>query len=145
MQNRFLLIVIAIGATIDMASSARGNEVVHVELQDPSSGPPSHGMAVFMDKSRVKTGPITFEASNASKDLVHELILAPEPVGEIPYDARRDRVVEKGLHALGEIPNLKPGQHGKLTRTLKPGRYVLLCNEPGHFHSGMIATLTVER
>ena len=49
------------------------------------------------------------------------------------------------MHSLGEITDLKPGAHGKLTLNLKPGSYLLICNEPGHYKAGMTAPLLVEK
>ncbi len=45
--------------------------------------------------------------------------------------------------ALGEVADLEPGKDGTLTVSLPAGKYVLLCNLPGHFAGGMYATLDV--
>jgi len=47
------------------------------------------------------------------------------------------------VRRLGEIPDLAPGKTGTLTVDLKPGSYVLFCNQPGHYHDGMSTVLTV--
>jgi uncharacterized cupredoxin-like copper-binding protein len=62
-----------------------------------------------------------------------------------PYDAKTDRVIESRLHSLGEIGDLKPGARGKLTVNLKPGSYLLFCNEPGHYKAGMSTSIEVEK
>jgi Sulfocyanin (SoxE) domain len=38
---------------------------------------------------------------------------------------------------------LKPETSGKLTLNLKPGPYLLMCNQPGHWHAGMWTKFTV--
>jgi ABC-type glycerol-3-phosphate transport system substrate-binding protein len=43
----------------------------------------------------------------------------------------------------GEVDGVDPGQSKSVTLDLKPGTYVLLCNEPGHFAGGMATTFTV--
>jgi len=95
----------------------------------------------------VEAGRVTFEAVNQSKNLVHEVLVIPAPAEgkALPYDAKGDKVVEKSIHSLGEIGDLKPGAHGKLTLNLKPGKYLLFCNEAGHYKAGMTTPLTVEK
>ena len=44
---------------------------------------------------------------------------------------------------VGEVADLSPGQHVDADIGLAPGRYVLFCNVPGHYDSGMHAVLTV--
>ena len=44
----------------------------------------------------------------------------------------------------GEVPDVEPGAGGKLTVTLPAGKYVLLCNLPGHFAGGMYTELRRE-
>ena len=61
----------------------------------------------------------------------------------LPYDAKEDKVVEESIHSLGEVSEIKPGGHGTLALQLKPGSYLLLCNQPGHYHAGMYSTLAV--
>jgi uncharacterized cupredoxin-like copper-binding protein len=63
----------------------------------------------------------------------------------MPYDKTKNTVIEKRVHPLGEISDLKPGARGTLALNLKPGTYLLLCNEPGHYKSGMSTTLLVEK
>jgi uncharacterized cupredoxin-like copper-binding protein len=42
------------------------------------------------------------------------------------------------------VSELDPGKSGALTITLEPGLYLLFCNVPGHFISGMWTTITVK-
>ena len=44
---------------------------------------------------------------------------------------------------LGEVSELKPGNSGHLAVSLKPGSYVLYCNQPGRAHEGMWSHFTV--
>ena len=64
---------------------------------------------------------------------------------DLPYDTKTDTVVENRVHSLGEISESKPGAHGKLTLNLEPGTYLLLCNHPGHYKSGISTKLVVEK
>ena len=56
---------------------------------------------------------------------------------ELPYSEKQARVIESRIRRLGEISDLKPGASGSLTLNLKPGYYMLICNQPGHYKAGM--------
>ena len=119
-------------------------QLVGVKLQDSSNDPSIAHMRIVIDHDTVKPGRITLLAENQSKTLVHEVVVARVAgAGELPFDARTNRVVEKRVHSLGEISDLSPGKTGKLTINLKAGTYVLFCNQPGHYKDGMVAKLTV--
>ena len=140
-------IALAFGMLASVSQGATSPHVEAITLQDPSVDPSKSGMWMKTDTATVKAGRVSFEAVNLSKDLVHEVLVVPAlPAGkELPYDPKTDTVVEKRVHSLGEISELKPGAHGKLTLNLKPGTYVLLCNQPGHYKSGMSTKLVVEK
>jgi uncharacterized cupredoxin-like copper-binding protein len=139
--------IIVVFSTPSPAAHAATTHVVSIALQDASVDPSISGMVMKIDKQNVKAGRVTLEAVNQSKNLVHEVLIVPAlPQGrELPYDAKKDTVVEKRVHSLGEISELKPGARGKLTLSLKPGKYLLFCNQPGHYKAGMSTTLVVEK
>ncbi len=122
-------------------------QIVAITLQDVSVDPSISGMVMRIDKTKVKAGRVTLVAVNQSKNLVHEVLVVPAlPEGkQLPYDTKKDTVVEKRVHSLGEISELKPGTIGKLTLSLKRGKYLLFCNQPGHYKAGMSTTLVVEK
>jgi uncharacterized cupredoxin-like copper-binding protein len=78
---------------------------------------------------------------------VHEVLVVPAPPPRtlLPYDSKSNVLIEKRIHSLGEISELKPGAKGKLALSLKPGTYLLLCNQPGHYKAGMATTLVVDK
>ena len=122
-------------------------QIIAITLQDPSVDPSNSGMVIKADTTKVKAGRVTLEAVNRSKDLVHEVLVVPAPSDgkELPYDTKTSTIIEKRVHSLGEISELKPGARGKLTLNLKAGTYLLLCNQPGHYKSGMSTKLVVEK
>jgi len=143
-----LLLVIALSfAPLSPIARAATVQVVTITLQDASVDPSISRMVMTTDASSVKAGRVTLEAVNQSKTLVHEVlvVLALQEGKEFPYDTKKATLVEKRMHSLGEISELKPGAHGMLTLNLKPGTYVLLCNQPGHYKSGMSTKLVVEK
>ncbi len=119
--------------------------VVHVDLMDPSSGPAVKSMMIKADRQSVKAGPVEFLVSNDSKTLVHEMIVVSvrDPNTPLPYDSKNSTVIESKIKDLGEASDLPPGTKKTLTLTLKPGKYILICNQPDHYKSGMRTSLTV--
>jgi len=103
-------------------------------------------MGIKLSTDTVPVGDVTFEVTNTSKDTIHEMIVMPlkDPSQVVPYDATMNEVMEDEAGDLGEVSELDPGASGSLTLPLKAGLYLLYCNVPGHFASGMWATLTVK-
>jgi uncharacterized cupredoxin-like copper-binding protein len=133
--------MVAVAVVVFAAPPARADETVDVSLID-------HGMASMsmeVSTEQVKAGPVTFNVTNKSQNLVHEFIVfkSDKPIEELPYKAEEKEVDEDAIEAHNEIEDIDPGKSGTLTVTLVPGTYVLLCNKAGHFKAGMVHTLTV--
>ena len=125
------------GAEADMATDLG----LAVGGTDKSKG----GMWVKASPGIVRAGNVTFEVANGSKDTIHEMIVAPveDPSHPLPYLVAESRVDEDGAGHLGEVSELDPGKAGALKLDLKPGKYILFCNIPGHYMNGMWTMLTV--
>jgi uncharacterized cupredoxin-like copper-binding protein len=102
-------------------------------------------MGVKVDVDTVKTGEITFDVTNDSKDTIHEMIVLPipDPKADLPYDAASMRIDEDAANSIGEVSELEPGAKGRATLRLAPGTYMLVCNIPGHYVLGMWTLITV--
>ena len=103
-------------------------------------------MGVKMSTTDVVAGKITFVAYNASADNEHEMVVARLVDGNkgLVYNADEAKVDEKDANSnLGEVAEMEPGKSGTLTLDLKPGTYVIYCNIPTHYASGMWTILTV--
>jgi uncharacterized cupredoxin-like copper-binding protein len=142
--------IVLVGALLSVSTFACGATgghatVVNVMLQDHSSDPGIASMHIAVDRDSVPAGKVTFRAVNKSKDQVHELVIVrtDSPQAQLPYDEKKQEVVEKRVRHPGEIGDLKPGRSGTLTLNLKPGSYLLICNQPGHYKAGMSAPFSV--
>lgn len=115
-----------------MAATApivNGARVIKVQLGE---------MYVKPTATTVPAGKVTFEAKNAGI-LTHELMIERMPMRfEAP-----GKPVESA--AQGMIQDMSSGQMGKMTVRLKPGKYTLFCNVPGHYAAGQHTLLTVTR
>lgn len=143
-----LRFAIAIGVTTAAAISppARAaTSVVDVQLVDHRDNGLSPGLGIIVDHQKVRAGRVVFRVDNMSKSLVHEMLVVKVGTAEVqlPYSLRDDTLVEDQVKHLGEVPELKPGNRGTVTLTLAAGSYLLICNQPGHFHAGMWTPLTV--
>jgi uncharacterized cupredoxin-like copper-binding protein len=87
---------------------------------------------------------VEFKVKNASTDEDHELLLVKaDSIDKLPMDSSGARVDEDQLKGLKELGDVHPGKMRDTTVTLKAGKYVLFCNEAGHFKAGMYGTFTV--
>ena len=139
-----LSLCLACGIAVSAADAMQGE--VRVELIDPSAGIRMKGMAIDAHPSTIHSGKVTFNVLNRSGTLTHELVLVRLDYTDrqLPYDWNAGQVNEGAITRIGEVSDLPPGGHGSLTATVAPGRYMLICNEPGHYNAGMHAALTVE-
>jgi uncharacterized cupredoxin-like copper-binding protein len=103
-------------------------------------------MSIKIDHKSVPAGKVTFEVTNASKETIHEMVVAPVADGNavLPFVENENRVDEENAGHLGEVSELELGKSGALTVEMKPGLYILYCNIPGHYMAGMWTTLRVK-
>jgi len=148
--------LLAVAATASQAAT-----VVKVSLWDKGAATPmGTGMeygAPNLDLSKatmgikatpdaVKAGVVTFKVTNDSKDTIHEMIVMylADPSKPLPYIDAEKRVDEDKAGDKGEVSELDPGKSGTLTVPLKAGKYLLICNVPGHYAAGMWTEFTVK-
>ena len=103
------------------------------------------GMSVRTNVTSVKAGNVTFDVTNLSRSLVHEMIVVAveNPNAPLPYDYNAGQIPEKQVKMLGETEEMQPNAEKTITIDLKPGAYLLICNVPGHYAAGMWTPLTV--
>jgi uncharacterized cupredoxin-like copper-binding protein len=118
---------------------------VQVDLWNKADG--SQGLSLSTDHA--KAGKVEFEVKNSSTTMVHEFLIVKTDMtfDQFPIDPENPaKVDEDKLKGVKELSSdLDPGNSGKLTMDLKPGRYVVFCNQPGHFAAGMHLIFTVTK
>jgi uncharacterized cupredoxin-like copper-binding protein len=123
------------------------------------------GYEVRPDTHTVPAGSVTFTVVNVDV-LTHEMLVVPfrgvkpesgakvvakaadkllteQLVASMVFDKTTLRLDEEHLGSLGEVTDLAGGKTNTVALDLKPGSYLLLCNLPAHFQSGMWSILTV--
>ncbi|WP_394771286.1 sulfocyanin-like copper-binding protein [Lacisediminihabitans sp.] len=109
-------------------------------------------MRLISDRATVQAGRVTFVATNTGT-VSHELVILPLPRGELAGSRQigDDGTVNESASvgeassscAEGSGEGILPGAIGWVTVTLRPGRYEIICNLPGHYEAGMYAQITV--
>jgi uncharacterized cupredoxin-like copper-binding protein len=139
-----VLVAMTFGALVAPASAATPTPV-KVELWNKADG--SQGMTLSTDHA--KAGKVDFEVKNSSTSMVHEFLIWKTDLAfdKFPKDPNNPaKVDEDKLKGVKELSSdLDPGKAGALTMDLKPGRYVVFCNQPGHFDAGMHLVFTVTK
>jgi uncharacterized cupredoxin-like copper-binding protein len=135
------LLAASLLCAVAIPALAASPAVVNADLWNKPDG--SQGVTLSTD--HVKPGKVVINVKNTSTDEDHELLLVKtdaEP-NAMPMDADGVRVDEDKLKGMKELGDVHPGKSRSNTLTLKAGKYLLFCNEAGHFKAGMYTTLTV--
>lgn len=134
--------------TLLIAACARGSEVkvgtpvvpagddgsVRVELAEWSvKAPPS-----------AKAGKVMFTAKNGGST-PHELVVLRTNTDAGALQRNASGVVDEGKNGVvAKTRQVAEGGTEPLDATLAPGKYVLICNVPGHYGLGMRTAFTVD-
>ena len=99
---------------------------------------------VTLAQSSVNAGAVTFSVKN-SGTIAHELVVIKT---DVPADKIQPNPDEAGKMSedgsLGESGDMAAGEAKDFTLTLTPGKYVLMCNQPGHYMVGMHVAFEVK-
>ena len=136
----FVGAVVAVCAACGETSRSSSND----EAARPSStGPPQRiaarldEYAVRLDRDSAHGGRITFDIRNDGRR-VHEFVVLKSDDAQDALPREGNEVNE---HAAGnlvdEAEDIRPRKTLTLSVALKPGKYVLICNLPGHYARGM--------
>ncbi|MGD9697190.1 MAG: sulfocyanin-like copper-binding protein [Thermoleophilia bacterium] len=89
-----------------------------------------------------KAGKVTFTLKNKGT-MVHEAVIIKTNVKVDKLPVKNGKASEKGK--VGAILNVAGGKTSKpLTLNLKKGKYLIICNVPGHYQAGMRVAFTVK-
>jgi uncharacterized cupredoxin-like copper-binding protein len=98
---------------------------------------------IKLDKSSVPAGKVRFDVSNDGK-IEHEFVVIKTNLAPDKLPLKGGEADEDVGPSPGEIPSVKVGKKKSLAVTLKPGKYVLICNLPGHYKAGQSTGLDVK-
>jgi uncharacterized cupredoxin-like copper-binding protein len=94
--------------------------------------------------SEVPSGPVSFRAENLGA-IEHELVVLRTNLDpdDLPVKDSEARTNARGIREVGATKRIHAGEEEILALRLRPGRYALICNVPGHYQSGMRTGLRV--
>lgn len=94
--------------------------------------------------TRAAPGRVTFTVHNAD-NVPHNLVVLRTNIAprSLPVTGQHGRAREIGRR--GGTAVLRDEQTVRLTLMLRPGRYLLICNVPGHYQRGMVVAFRVRR
>lgn len=130
----FVLAALALGAA---PLSGHADETIHVKLTDNT---------IQLDPRTANAGRVTFEVINtANGNTEHEFVVLSTDIDDGHLPVHNGQVMESRFKKMGEVEDLARGSTKRLSLKLAPGRYVLICNRPGHYEMGMHTSLVVAR
>ncbi|ASW02450.1 cupredoxin domain-containing protein [Paraburkholderia aromaticivorans] len=101
---------------------------------------------IQLDPGTAKAGRVTFEVNNAANgDTEHEFVVLRTDMDDAHLPVHKGQVTESRFKKMGEVEDLAQGSTRRLSLKLAPGRYVLICNRPGHYEMGMHTSFVVAR
>jgi uncharacterized cupredoxin-like copper-binding protein len=134
-----LLAVLAAAALVLAGCSGDGG--VGTTLKD---------FSIDLDDTSADAGDITFDIHNDGPS-AHEFVVFKTDLAEddLPTteDANGAVIVDEegeGLEPIDEVEDIAPDDDAELSVELDAGSYVLICNLPSHYKSGMHTTFTVD-
>lgn len=139
-----------IGAAAALAATASVAQAAGPQVAATASGT-SDKLMFKLNEFRIspgatdaKAGSVLIKATNVGT-VEHELVVArtKRKPGNLPTNRTGD-VKEGAINVIGEISETPAGEAGKTRLKLKPGKYVMFCNVPGHYGLGMRGRLTVK-
>lgn len=128
-------------------STTEQEESTETSQVPATSGPVTGALTIKMNEfsftpkdSTIKAGTVKITAPNAGK-VAHELVI-------LRTDADPANLPKKGTEvdeskSIGELADVAAGKSKSGKFKLKPGKYAIVCNLPGHYAAGMYGSFTV--
>jgi uncharacterized cupredoxin-like copper-binding protein len=124
--------------------------LVLVSCGAPDAAPAGSGVVVEMSDYKVsasvpgvKAGSVKIGVRNLGAMAHSFTVLKTDlPQDKLPVDGATAKVSEDGK--VGGIDTIPAGKSASVTIDLTPGKYVLICNVPGHYQLGMHTAFTVD-
>jgi uncharacterized cupredoxin-like copper-binding protein len=98
---------------------------------------------IKLDKSSVPSGTVRFDISNDGK-IKHEFVVLKTNIAPGKLPLKNGEANEEIAESPGEVPGIASGKKKTLDVVMKPGKYVLLCNLPGHYKAGQYTGISVK-
>jgi hypothetical protein len=113
--------------------------------QGPGVAVTEDSYSIALPQTAIPSGSVTFDVTNVGPSLHEFVVLRTNlPADGLPTEANGSVKTDvPGVTVTGEVHDVPSCATKTLTVDLKPGRYVLICNLPGHYAMGMWFPLVV--
>lgn len=137
--------------SIRLSAAVMGVALVAAACSSVAAAPPKSVTAtqsefkIDLGSAKAATGSVTFAIKN-SGTIVHEFVVMKSDLAPDKLPTTAEGKVDEAsteLTHVDEVENIAAGAPAELTVDLAPGKYVLICNLPGHYAGGMHAGLEV--
>jgi uncharacterized cupredoxin-like copper-binding protein len=104
---------------------------------------------VTMEDFSLEATPGTFNAGDVEFGIqndgpsAHEFVVIRTDVAADALPVENGLIPEDQIELVDEVEDIAPGTNTSLTVNIERGSYVLVCNLPAHYESGMHASFTV--
>jgi uncharacterized cupredoxin-like copper-binding protein len=119
-----LVALVAAAVVVGPIGASPAKTLVKVQLKE---------FKVLPSPFTAKRGAVSFLVKNTGK-IDHEFVVLKTNTPAAKLPVKGGKAVETGR--VGRVGPLKAGTSKSLNLTLKSGKYVLLCNLPGHYQAG---------
>jgi uncharacterized cupredoxin-like copper-binding protein len=137
------------GAATAVVTRAQGAaSAVASKVNGATVGVTEKDFSINLDNSTASSGPVVFNIKNEGPT-THEFVVIKTDTAEdkLPMNSSGSAVDTSaaGLQQVDQKQDISSGSTATLTiSNLEPGKYVLICNLPGHYQLGMHTSLTVK-
>jgi uncharacterized cupredoxin-like copper-binding protein len=100
-------------------------------------------LRITANPTSAPAGAVTFRAQNGGA-IIHELTVIKSDLAPEALPVAAGRVDEGKLQVVGSTPDIRGRQSEDLQVNIAAGKYVLICNVPGHYQGGMRTAFTVQ-
>ena len=142
---RRMILAIAVVASLSLFAAACGND------ETPGGGATGGAIAVTLkdfeltlSSSSAPAGMVKFDVTNDGPS-EHEFVVFKTDLAEDALPVEGGAVNEEGagVEHIDEIEEFPAGETMSKTFDLAAGKYVMICNLPGHYEQGMHASFEV--
>lgn len=145
------LVVSGCGGSTKTVTSTVTTPAASSTTTTPANTTPVKSVAMVMtdykfapDNVTVAAGKIPITQKNAG-GVEHEFVILKTDKAADSFPVEGSQIDEdKAGTNVGEIEDVQPGKSKTKSFDLKPGKYVYVCNLPGHYAGGMYGSLTVK-
>jgi uncharacterized cupredoxin-like copper-binding protein len=143
------IVLAALASCGNEQKAAAPEQAVQPSAQQAAGGKVAVTVGDFkigLAQATIPAGKVTFAVAGAGPS-AHEMVLFRTDLDQTKLPTSKDgtKVDEEGpgVRHVDEVEDITAGSTKDLTVDLQPGRYVLVCNIPGHYKLGMHTVLTV--